>query len=60
MFGGWLPWMTQGYMGALKSQLLIPVFALVDAVPAAETLDRSIPDPKRPTTRTMDDNPNRP
>jgi hypothetical protein len=28
--GGWFPWMTQPYMGALKSQLLIPTFALVD------------------------------
>jgi len=26
--GGWFPLMTQPYMGALKSQLLIPVFAL--------------------------------
>ncbi len=26
-----LPWMTQPYMGALKSQALVPVFALADA-----------------------------
>lgn len=34
--GGWLPWMTQPYMGALKGQLLIPLFASIDA--SAETL----------------------
>lgn len=28
LFGGWFPLMTQPYMGALKSQLLIPGFAL--------------------------------
>lgn len=28
--GRWLPWLTQPYMGALKSQLLIPVFALAE------------------------------
>ena len=27
LFGGWFPVMTQTYMGALKSQALIPVFA---------------------------------
>ncbi len=27
LFGGWFPLMTQPYMGALKSQLLIPGFA---------------------------------
>ncbi len=27
--GGWFPLMTQPYMGALKSQLLIPVFAVL-------------------------------
>jgi hypothetical protein len=31
VFERWLPWMTQPYMGALKSQLLIPVFAAADA-----------------------------
>jgi len=30
VLGYWLPWMTQAYMGALKSQLLIPVFALAE------------------------------
>ena len=30
LLGGWFPWMTQPYMGALKSQLLIPTFALLD------------------------------
>jgi hypothetical protein len=30
VFGRWLPWLTQPYMGALKSQLLIPVFALAE------------------------------
>ncbi|MGH0031852.1 MAG: hypothetical protein ACQGVC_18845 [Myxococcota bacterium] len=30
-FGGWLPWMTQPYMGALKSLALVPVFALFEA-----------------------------
>jgi hypothetical protein len=34
--GGWFPVMTQPYMGALKSQLLIPVFASFAAT--AETL----------------------
>src|SRR5262245_37884318 len=29
--GGWFPLMTQPYMGALKSQLLIPVFAAFGA-----------------------------
>ena len=29
--GGWFPLMTQPYMGALKSQLLIPVFAVFGA-----------------------------
>jgi hypothetical protein len=29
--GGWFPVLTQPYMGALKSQLLIPVFASFDA-----------------------------
>jgi hypothetical protein len=29
--GGWFPVLTQPYMGALKSQLLIPVFAAFDA-----------------------------
>jgi hypothetical protein len=28
--GRWLPWLTQPYMGALKSQLLIPVFAVAE------------------------------
>ena len=32
--GGWLPLMTQPYMSALKSQLLIPVFAVCGAGPA--------------------------
>ena len=36
LFGGWFPLMTQPYMGALKSQLLIPVFALAGA--SAESL----------------------
>jgi hypothetical protein len=31
LFGGWFPLMTQPYMGALKSQLLIPGFALFGA-----------------------------
>jgi hypothetical protein len=31
LFGGWFPLMTQPYMGALKSQLLIPVFAAAGA-----------------------------
>jgi hypothetical protein len=31
LFGGWFPLMTQPYMGALKSQLLIPTFALFGA-----------------------------
>jgi hypothetical protein len=31
LLGGWFPLMTQPYMGALKSQLLIPVFALAGA-----------------------------
>lgn len=30
----WLPWMTQPYMGALKSLALIPVFAAVEPGPA--------------------------
>jgi hypothetical protein len=30
LLGGWFPWMTQPYMGALKSQALIPTFALLD------------------------------
>jgi hypothetical protein len=34
--GGWFPWMTQPYMGALKSALLIPVFAVFG--PSGETL----------------------
>lgn len=33
VLGRWLPWMTQPYMGALKSQLLIPVFALAPREP---------------------------
>jgi len=36
LFGGWFPLMTQPYMGALKSQLLIPVFAAFGA--STETL----------------------
>ena len=36
LFGRRLPWMTQPYMGALKSQVLIPVFALLE--PDAGTL----------------------
>ena len=32
-FGGWFPVMTQSYMGALKSQLLIPVFASTEPTP---------------------------
>ncbi len=36
LFGGWFPLMTQPYMGALKSQLLIPVFWLADV--SVETL----------------------
>jgi MYXO-CTERM domain-containing protein len=35
LFGGWFPLMTQPYMGALKSQLLVPVFALFGASPAS-------------------------
>lgn len=31
LLGGWFPLMTQPYMGALKSQLLIPVFAVTGA-----------------------------
>jgi hypothetical protein len=31
LFGGWFPVLTQPYMGALKSQLLIPVFAAFGA-----------------------------
>jgi hypothetical protein len=31
LFGGWFPLFTQPYMGALKSQLLIPPFALFGA-----------------------------
>ncbi|HJO24109.1 MAG: hypothetical protein QF890_12465 [Myxococcota bacterium] len=31
LFGGWFPLMTQPYMSALKSQLLIPVFGLFGA-----------------------------
>lgn len=35
LFGGWFPTAVQPYMGALKSQLLIPVFAVFGAsVPA--------------------------
>lgn len=37
--GGWFPWRTQPYMGALKSQLLIPVFAIFGA--DAPTLRRT-------------------
>ncbi|MGH0033405.1 MAG: glycosyltransferase family 39 protein [Myxococcota bacterium] len=33
LYGRPLPWMTQPYMGALKSQLLIPSFALFGATP---------------------------
>ncbi len=33
--GRWLPVMTQPYMGALKSQLLVPSFALLGASPAS-------------------------
>jgi hypothetical protein len=36
LFGGWFPLMTQPYMGALKSQLLIPTFAAFGA--SRETL----------------------
>ena len=36
LFGGWFPLMTQPYMGALKSQLLIPSFAAFGA--SRETL----------------------
>jgi hypothetical protein len=36
LLGGWFPVMTQTYMGALKSQLLIPVFAIAE--PTAATL----------------------
>ena len=36
LFGGWFPLMTQPYMGALKSQLLIPTFAMFGA--SRETL----------------------
>lgn len=36
LFGGWFPLMTQPYMSALKSHLLIPVFAAAGADP--ETL----------------------
>ena len=35
VFGRWLPVMTQPYMGALKSQLLIPTFALFGATPSS-------------------------
>jgi hypothetical protein len=31
LFGGWFPLMTQPYMGALKSQMLIPTFAAFGA-----------------------------
>jgi hypothetical protein len=31
LFGRPFPWLTQPYMGALKSQLLLPVFAFADA-----------------------------
>ena len=31
LFGGWFPLMTQPYMSALKSHLLIPVFGLFEA-----------------------------
>jgi hypothetical protein len=34
LLGRPFPWMTQPYMGALKSQLLIPSFALFEASPA--------------------------
>jgi ABC-type tungstate transport system substrate-binding protein len=33
LFGGWFPVMTQPYMGALKSQILIPTFAVFGATP---------------------------
>ncbi|MGI9591438.1 MAG: glycosyltransferase family 39 protein [Myxococcota bacterium] len=36
LFGGWFPLLTQPYMGALKSQLLIPTFAAFGA--SRETL----------------------
>jgi hypothetical protein len=36
LFGGWFPLMTQPYMGGLKSQLLIPTFAVFGA--SRETL----------------------
>ena len=39
MFGGWFPLMTQPYMSALKSQLLIPVFGVFGA--DGETLRRA-------------------
>lgn len=35
LWGRWFPVMTQPYMGALKSQLLIPSFAAFGATPAA-------------------------
>jgi hypothetical protein len=35
LLGGWFPVMTQPYMGALKSQLLIPIFFAADASPAS-------------------------
>jgi hypothetical protein len=35
LFGRWLPVFTQPYMGALKSQLLIPSFAVFGASPAS-------------------------
>jgi hypothetical protein len=35
LLGGWFPVMTQPYMGALKSQLLIPTFAFAEASAAS-------------------------
>jgi hypothetical protein len=35
LWGRWFPVMTQPYMGALKSQALIPVFAVFGATPAS-------------------------
>jgi hypothetical protein len=35
LLGRWLPLMTQPYMGALKSQALVPVFALFGATPTS-------------------------
>ena len=39
LFGRDFPFMTQSYMGALKSQLLIPVFAVLE--PTTTTLRRT-------------------